>query len=153
MRKLLAVIAILAPVALLAPALAQTPVAQQTHPMAGYLKHPKAALIRLEKNWVDASGYPLYVMDRECNGQCAVLFPPLTPIVGDTPPNASWTIRVREENGDMQWVYKGRPVYAYAGDYVERPAKQLPDGTTKPASKAQPPKADKIVPWVQLARP
>jgi predicted lipoprotein with Yx(FWY)xxD motif len=128
--------------------------AAQNHPLAGYLAHPKkAALIRLEKKWADASGYPLYVLDRECNAQCAVLFPPLTPIVGDTSPNADWTIRVREENGDMQWVYKGRPVYVYSGDYVERPEMPLPDGTTKPASKAQPPRAHQIVPWVHLAKP
>jgi predicted lipoprotein with Yx(FWY)xxD motif len=137
------------------PAQAQTPVqvSAQQHPVGGYLKHPKAAaLIRLEVKWEDASGYPLYVLDRECNAQCARLFPPLTPIQGDKPPSADWTIRTREENGDMQWVYKGRPVYVYSGDYVDRPEKKLPDGSTKPASKAQPPKADLIVPWVHIAR-
>jgi hypothetical protein len=136
-----------------APVQDATPGAVQDHPLAGYLKHPKPALIRLEKKWTDASGYPLYVLDRECNAQCAVLFPPLTPIAGDTPPDANWTIRVREENGDMQWVYKGRPVYVYSADYVDRPEIPLPDGTTKPASKAQPPRAHQIVPWVHLARP
>jgi len=134
---------------------AQTPtqVAASQHPVGGYLAHPRPALVRVEKKWVDASGYPLYIMDRECFAQCAVLFPPLTPVVGDTPPNADWTIRVREENGDMQWVYKGKPVYIYSGDYVDRPEKLLPDGTTRPASKAQPPKAHQIVPWVRLAQP
>lgn len=142
-----------------APALAQPPaqpampVSAQSHPIGGYLALPRPSLIRLEKKWVDASGYALYVLDRECNAQCAVVFPPLTPIRGDAPPSADWTIRVREENGDMQWVYKGRPVYVYSGDYVDRPEKKLSDGTTRPASKAQSPRAHKIVPWVELARP
>jgi hypothetical protein len=133
-----------------------TPIAAQSpkqHPVGGYLKHPKPSLIRLEVKWEDASGYPLYVLDRECFAQCARVFPPLTPIKSDAPPSPDWTIRVREENGDMQWVYKGRPVYTYSGDYVDRPAKKLPDGSTNPASTAQPPKAHQIVPWVHLARP
>jgi hypothetical protein len=136
------------------PATAQAPVSYDaSHPVGGYLEHPRPSLIRLETKWEDASGYPLYVLDRACNAQCARLFPPLTPIRGDTPPDANWTIVVREENGDMQWAYKGRPVYVYSGDYVDRPDKLLPDGSTKPASKAQPPRAHRIVPWVQLARP
>jgi hypothetical protein len=147
---------VLGAVAACGGALAQTPTpvaGAQQHPVGGYLKHPKPSLIRLEVKWEDASGYPLYVLDRECNAQCARVFPPLTPIKGDAPPNDNWTILVREENGDMQWVYRGRPVYTYSGDYVDRPEKKLPDGSIKPASKAQPPKAHKIVPWVELARP
>jgi predicted lipoprotein with Yx(FWY)xxD motif len=134
-------------------AVAQTPVSAVQHPVAGYLNHPGTSLVRLETKWVDAKGYPLYVLDRECNAQCARLFPPLTPIVGATPPSADWSIRTREENGDMQWVYKGSPVYVYSGDYVDRPQKKLSDGSIQPESKAQPPKGDLIVPWVHLARP
>ena len=145
-------IAILAAAAALSgAAVAQTPTTKV--PVAGYLGHPGTSLIRLETKWVDAKGYPLYVLDRECNAQCARLFPPLTPIVGAKPPTADWSIRTREENGDMQWVYKGKPVYVYSGDYVDRPEKKLPDGSTQPASEAQPPKADLIVPWVHLAKP
>jgi predicted lipoprotein with Yx(FWY)xxD motif len=106
-----------------------------TPPMGGYLPQPGPSKQLVEKVWVDATGFALYVMNRECNGQCAVLFPPLTPAAGAKPPSKDWTVRVREENGDLQWVYKGRPVYTYTGD--------------KPS---EPPHADAIVPGIALAQ-
>lgn len=85
-------------------------------PIGGYLQQPSGALMRVDRDWTSAEGMPLYVMNRECRGHCAQLFPPLTPDVGDTPPSADWTIRIRDENGDAQWVYKGQPVYVFHED-------------------------------------
>lgn len=125
-----------------APAAAKTPAKAESKPVAkplpvgGYLPQPAGSLILRELKWGSADGYALYTLDRECNGQCAVLFPPLTPPTPDAkPPSRAWTIRVREENGALQWVYKGKPVYVFAQD--------------KPG---EPPTADSIVPGVKLAR-
>ena len=120
-----------------APEPAIGPAPNPAHPMGGYLPHPAPSkiLIAADKAWIDAKGRPLYVMDRECNGQCAVLFPPLTPQPGAKPPSKDWTIRIREENGDLQWVYKGRPVYTYVED--------KPD---------EHPKAHGVLPGISLAQ-
>lgn len=107
------------------------------HPKGGYLPQPPSSTQLLEKVWAPAAGFPLYVLNRECNGQCAVTFPPLTPADASAkPPSKDWTIRTRDENGALQWVYKGKPVYTFSGD--------KPD---------EAPKADDILPGIALARP
>lgn len=119
-----------------APAKPAAPAGVKALPIGGYVKAPAGSQQLRELKWRPADGYPLYTLDRECNGQCAVLFPPLTPASADAkPPSRDWKIRVREENGALQWVYKGKPVYTYIED--------KPD---------EPPKADNIVPGVRLAR-
>lgn len=104
-------------------------------PVGGHVPQPPQSTHLREKVWEPAAGYPLYVLNRECNGQCAVTFPPLTPALNAKPPSREWTIRVREENGALQWAYKGKPVYTFSGD--------------KPT---EPPKADQIIPGVALAQ-
>ena len=47
---------------------------------------------------------------------CAVQFPPLKPPAGAKAPSADWSIRIRDENGEPQWVYKGKPVYTWPED-------------------------------------
>lgn len=111
------------------------------HPVGGYLPQPGNAIHLLPPGdfggWQEAAGYPLYVMDRECRGQCAVMFPPLTPRSANDPkPSDDWSIRTRIENGAYQWVYKGQPVYTYYQD--------SPDA---------PPQADSVIPGITLARP
>lgn len=106
------------------------------HPMGGYLKGPPSSTRMVEKVFRDAAGLPLYTLDRECFGQCAVLFPPLTPAKDAKAPSKDWTIRVRAENGDKQWVYKGKPVYTYLHDKTDVH-----------------PQADSVLPEIKLARP
>ena len=104
--------------------------------MGGYLKAPPGSTRLVEKEFRDAMGLPLYTMERECFGQCAVLFPPLTPAANAKPPSEDWTIRTRLENGDRQWVYKGKPVYTFVQDKTDVH-----------------PQADKVLPEIALARP
>jgi len=107
------------------------------HPMGGYLKAPPGSTRLTEKVFRDATGLPLYTIDRaECRSQCAVLFPPLTPAPNAVPPSKDWTIRTRDENGHKQWVYKGKPIYTFVQD--------KPDVH---------PQADSVLPEIKLARP
>lgn len=106
------------------------------HPIGGYLKAPPGSVRLVDKAFLDAMGLPLYTLDRDCNGQCAVLFPPLTPAADAKPPSKSWTIIARAENGDRQWVYKGRPIHTFVDD-----------------KKDVHPQAAGVLPEIKLARP
>jgi predicted lipoprotein with Yx(FWY)xxD motif len=72
------------------------------------------------KALVDGKAMTLYVFDRDtagksnCNGQCAVNWPPLT-ASADAKPSGDWTIVTRDDGG-KQWAYKGKPVYAFSKD-------------------------------------
>jgi predicted lipoprotein with Yx(FWY)xxD motif len=115
---------------------AAKPAETPKHPLGGYLPAPVGSTFLKEKVYQDAKGYPLYVLNRECFGQCAVQFPPLAAPNDAKPPSKDWRVRIRPENGELQWVYKGHPVYTFFDD--------RPD---------EPPKADRIIPDVALARP
>ena len=72
------------------------------------------------KALVDGKGMTLYVFDRDstgtsnCNGQCAVNWPPLV-ASADAKPSGQWTIVTRSD-GRKQWAYNGKPIYAFAKD-------------------------------------
>jgi predicted lipoprotein with Yx(FWY)xxD motif len=71
---------------------------------------------------VNASGMTLYTFDKDvagsgrsnCNGQCAVMWPPLLAAT-DAKPDGSYTL-VAREGGGQQWAYKGKPLYIFLGD-------------------------------------
>ena len=72
------------------------------------------------KALVDARGMTLYVFDHDsagtsnCNGQCAINWPPLAP-AADAKPSAQWTI-ISRGDGSKQWAYKGAPLYTFKKD-------------------------------------
>lgn len=113
------------------------PWANPALPIGGYVKAPAGSTRLVEKVFEPAEGFPLYTLDRECRGQCAVEFPPLTPKSKDErPPGKDWSIRIRDENGDPQWVYKGKPVYTFIDDTPDKH-----------------PMADQVIPGVALLKP
>ena len=50
-----------------------------------------------------------------CSGPCLNDWRPFKAREGATP-SGYWGIAVREDDGSRQWVYKGHPLYLYAGD-------------------------------------
>lgn len=54
------------------------------------------------------------VGDSDCNGNCAVIWPPLYAETADTA-NGDFTI-VERDDGSLQWAYDGTPLYFYDGD-------------------------------------
>ena len=68
----------------------------------------------------DSKGMTLYTFDRDaagksnCNGQCAVNWPPLK-ADGTTPPSGTGSIVTRDD-GSKQWAFNGRPLYTYVAD-------------------------------------
>ena len=72
------------------------------------------------KALVDGKGMTIYVFDRDksgasnCNGQCAVTWPPL-PAGADAKAFGQWTVIARGDGG-KQWAYKGKPLYTYSKD-------------------------------------
>ena len=73
-------------------------------------------------SFADERGMTLYTTDRDeatpgessCVDACATQWPPLQAPAGATPlPN--WTL-VERQDGSLQWAFRGRPVYRYAGD-------------------------------------
>jgi predicted lipoprotein with Yx(FWY)xxD motif len=70
----------------------------------------------------NSAGMTLYTFDRdtagsgksECNGPCAVNWPPLL-AAADAQPTSEWTIVTRAD-GARQWAYKGKPLYLWAKD-------------------------------------
>lgn len=52
--------------------------------------------------------------DSDCNGGCAVTWPPLYAEADDVPLGA-WAI-IDREDGSRQWTYRGDPVYFFSGD-------------------------------------
>src|SRR5262245_12345648 len=69
---------------------------------------------------VDAADKTLYTIDDDrngrsaCNSGCAVAWPPALAI-GETPWSSDFSILVRED-GAEQWVFRGKPLYRFAGD-------------------------------------
>ncbi len=75
-------------------------------------------------------GMTLYVFDRDapgrsnCNGQCAVNWPPL---MSDNSrmPTGDYSF-ISRDDGKRQWAYKGRPLYLWAKD--AKPGETTGDG-------------------------
>ena len=68
-----------------------------------------------------AAGMTLYTYDRDpigggsaCIGPCAVLWPPYLAAAG-APAQGDFSL-VKRADGRLQWAWKGRPLYLYAGD-------------------------------------
>ncbi len=70
---------------------------------------------------VNANGMTLYTFDRDdasgksnCNGKCAVNWPPLA-ATADATNVGNWSVIVRND-GSKQWAYKGKPLYTWMDD-------------------------------------
>ena len=68
-----------------------------------------------------AAGMTLYTYDRDpigggsaCIGPCAVLWPPY--LAADGAQAQGDFSLVKRADGRLQWAWKGRPLYLYAGD-------------------------------------
>ena len=72
------------------------------------------------KIWVDTKGMTLYSFDKDvagksnCNGECAVEWPPLA-AAADSKAAGDWTIVARDD-GSMMWAFKGQPLYTFVDD-------------------------------------
>jgi predicted lipoprotein with Yx(FWY)xxD motif len=81
----------------------------------------------------DARGMTLYTFDKDapgrsnCNGKCAVNWPPLTATPGARP-EGPWSIVTRADGSPM-WAYKGRPVYTWIKD--KKPGDTTGEGVGK----------------------
>jgi predicted lipoprotein with Yx(FWY)xxD motif len=68
----------------------------------------------------DAKGMTLYTFDKDaggksaCNGPCATNWPPLMAAASDKAGGGYTTIK--RDDGMMQWVYKGKPLYTWKND-------------------------------------
>lgn len=77
----------------------------------------------------DAKGMTLYTFDRDtatksnCNGQCAVNWPPL--MASTAGAAGDWSVVTRDD-GAKQWAYKGKPLYTWVKD--ARPGDTTGDG-------------------------
>ena len=70
---------------------------------------------------ISASGQTLYTYDRDgstgksaCSGPCAAVWPPYAATAGAAA-NADFSVLTRAD-GTPQWVYRGHPLYLFAGD-------------------------------------
>lgn len=69
---------------------------------------------------VDARGMTLYVFTTDtaqasnCNGQCAIDWPPQY-AASDAQGTGDWSLVTRQD-GNKQWVYKGKPLYHNKND-------------------------------------
>lgn len=72
------------------------------------------------KALVDSKGMTLYIFDKDagsksnCNGKCAVNWPPLLVATG-AKASGDWSIVTRADGG-KQWAYKGKPLYGWIKD-------------------------------------
>lgn len=68
----------------------------------------------------DAGGRVLYTFDKDeagksnCNGQCAVNWPPFA-AAADGKPAAGYAVVTRDD-GTKQWALNGKPLYYFVGD-------------------------------------
>ena len=69
---------------------------------------------------VDTKGMALYSFDKDaagksnCNGKCAVEWPPLKAAAGSKA-SGDWTVVARDD-GSKMWAYKGQPLYTFVDD-------------------------------------
>lgn len=80
----------------------------------------KNAMVGSEKILTDAKGMTLYTFDKDakgmsnCNGGCAVNWPPLmAKKKGMGKGDLSVIVR---KDGSLQWAYKGKPLYTWIND-------------------------------------
>jgi len=78
----------------------------------------------------DSKGMTLYTYDKDvegvpaCYGLCAIFWPPaIAP--ADAVARDGYTL-IRRSNGEMQWAYKGKPLYLYQND--RKPGDMSGDG-------------------------
>ena len=71
---------------------------------------------------ISASGQTLYTYDPDgstgkstCSGPCAAVWPPYAADAGGAAANADFSVLARAD-GTPQWVYRGHPLYLFAGD-------------------------------------
>ena len=82
------------------------------------------------KAWVDDKGMTLYTFEKDkadksnCNGKCAVEWPPLKVAEGAVAAG-EWTIVTRDD-GSKMWAYEGRPLYTFVDD--KKPGQVTGDG-------------------------
>lgn len=82
---------------------------------------------------VSPKGITLYSFDRDtsgksnCNGDCAVKWPPFVASAADQA-NGDYTI-VKRDDGRLQWAYKGKPLYTWPED--QEPGDKYGDGYNK----------------------
>jgi predicted lipoprotein with Yx(FWY)xxD motif len=92
---------------------------------AGLRDAPVPAAISLveaggELKFCNDDGHSLYVYDLDpagrsvCLGRCTSEWPPVT-APQDAHQIGDWT-PIRRSDGNLQWAYKGRPVYTFSGD-------------------------------------
>ncbi len=68
----------------------------------------------------DGNGRVLYTFDKDeagksnCNGQCAVNWPPFG-AAADAKPASGYTVVTRDD-GTKQWALNGKPLYYFVGD-------------------------------------
>jgi predicted lipoprotein with Yx(FWY)xxD motif len=78
----------------------------------------------------DAKGMTLYTFAKDaagksnCNGQCAMNWPPLM-AAADAKPMGDWTIVTRDD-GMKMWAHKGMPLYTWVKD--QKPGDTTGDG-------------------------
>lgn len=66
------------------------------------------------------AGFVLYVFDKDesgksnCNGDCRVMWPPFAVEAGARETRDFTSLE--RADGTLQWAYKGRPLYTFAGD-------------------------------------
>jgi predicted lipoprotein with Yx(FWY)xxD motif len=85
-----------------------------------------------ERNGImtDTGGKTLYTFDKDgggksaCYGNCAAAWPPAIAASGAEARGDHGLIR--RDDGAMQWTYKGKPLYYFAGD--TQPGQRLGDG-------------------------
>lgn len=71
---------------------------------------------------VDMQGRTVYTFDKDtagngksvCNGPCAEMWPPVMAPAG-AKAEGNYTV-VKRDDGQMQWAYKGKPVYLFKSD-------------------------------------
>lgn len=86
---------------------------------------------------VGPSGMTLYIFDKdeagsgksECNGPCAVNWPPLLAGEKDRSRGKGTYTVIKREDGKKQWAYKGKPLYYWIKD--SKPGDRTGDGFNK----------------------
>ena len=70
--------------------------------------------------FTDGKGMTLYTYDKDgagksnCNGLCAVFWPPV--IAADTAKPTDGFTTISRDDGSKQWAYRGKPLYGYVSD-------------------------------------
>jgi len=67
-----------------------------------------------DRNDADGDGFG----DSDCNGECAVNWPPLIADQNSVP-DGDFTIITRDDGQDRQWAYRGLPLYYFVNDAAE----------------------------------